>query len=163
MVAPPRVWIGNAQASKSDTFFKEAHIGAVLNMTANEAHHFKNRNIEYMRIPVHDSLGRRDTHLMYTYFPVICEFIYKNAVLEKKDVLVHCHLGQQRSAAAVAAYLIKYYKLSPMQAMAHLRKHKADVFAHGESVNFAASLNKWYKKLQTGSGAELTAPNDKSI
>ena len=144
----PRIWIGGSESSKSTGFFKEAEIGAVLNMTPKEANHFCYKDIEYLRIPVYDSTERRDVKVMYAYLPVICEFLYKNTVLDQKNVLVHCHMGQQRSATAVAAYLIKYYKMTPHGAMQHLLKYKSDVFAKGQIANFASSLNKWYKFLQ---------------
>ena len=144
----PNVWIGDKKASESSKFFSNANIQSVLNMTPTIDNVFRqNDGIEYLRIPVYDSVGKRDVNKMYAYFPVICEFIFKNTVIEKKNILVHCAAGKQRSATAVAAYLVKYYRMTPYEAMQYLLKHKPNVFHYGDSVNFAKSLNKWYEKI----------------
>jgi protein-tyrosine phosphatase len=144
----PNILLGDNRASSSPVFFKKAKINAVLNMTPNIPHTFcHSEDIEYLRIPVYDSVGKRDVNKMYQYFPMITEFIYKNSVMEDKNILVHCALGRQRSCAAIAAYLMRFYKMTPVQAMDFILKRKPDAFHWGESVNFARSLNKWYYKL----------------
>ncbi|KAL4635947.1 dual specificity protein phosphatase 12-like [Arapaima gigas] len=42
-------------------------------------------------------------------------------------VLVHCHVGQSRSAAIVTAFLMKYHKVGTTEAYAKLRQIKPDV------------------------------------
>ena len=142
------IWIGDATASASETFFKKYDVKGVLNCTPALPDHFRgDPDIEYMRIPVHDSLSRRDIKQLFDYFPVICEFIHKIVVIKKQTLLIHCRLARQRSAASVAAYLIKNHGLNPNEAMTYLLKKKPDVFCFGRSVNFAAALNKWYHKI----------------
>lgn len=143
----PNIWIGDESASTSVKFFKQANITAVLNMTHDLENVFHGE-AEYMRIPVYDSEQKRDVSHMYSYVPAMTEFIYKNAVLEKKNVLVHCLQGKQRSAAAVAVYMIKYYKMTPTQVIDFLLDKKKDVFHHGKSVNFSPVINKWYRKME---------------
>jgi len=88
-----RVYLGNHQAAKDRDFFKSKKIKAVLNCTKekdisnNFAHH---KEIEYMRIPVDDSLKDKDIELMHQYMPCIVEFIHKHAVIGKNNILVHC-------------------------------------------------------------------------
>lgn len=144
----PHVYLGDARASLNDRFFNRAGIGAVLNMTANIPNTFKDKDsVEYLRIPVHDSAQKRDVGKMYQYLPVVTEYIYKTTVIEGKNILVHCALGRQRSCAAIAAYLIKFYKMTPIEAMDYIISKKPDSFHWGRSVNFAKSLNRWYYKL----------------
>lgn len=143
----PNIWIGDEHASSSEKFFKDENITAVLNMTPNLPNCF-HEQVEYLRIPVFDSLEKRDVLQMYSYFPVITEFIYKNTVLEKRNILVHCLQGKQRSATAVAAYMIKFYKNTPSEAFNYLTEKKMDVFHFGKSVNFAQVINKWYRKME---------------
>ncbi len=144
----PNIYLGDNRAAKSKTFFDQAKITGVLNMTPTIPNGFCNFDkIEYMRIPVYDSHGKRDVNQMYQYFSVVTEFIYKIAVMEKRNILIHCALGRQRSCAAVAAYLMKYYNMTPMDAMDFILSKKPDAFHWGESANFAKSLNRWYYKL----------------
>ena len=150
----PSVWIGDENAAANKAFFVNHNVHAVLNCTPSLPNHFCSAgDVEYMRIPVHDTLARRDIKQLYDFFPVICEFIHKITVLQKQVILVNCRLARQRSAASVAAYLIKYHKLTPHEAMSYLLQRKPDVFCFGKSVNFAAALNRWYHKVKAERGA----------
>jgi len=144
----PNIYLGDNRASQSKTFFEKAEVTGVLNMTPNISNAFSEfDNIEYLRIPVYDSHGKRDVNKMYQYFPIVTEFMYKVTVMENRNMLVHCALGRQRSCAAIAAYLIKFYNMTPVDAMEFILKRKPDAFHWGESANFAKSLNRWYYKL----------------
>jgi len=144
----PNIYLGDHRAANNGSFFEKTNVTSVLNMTPNIPNAFcADENIEYLRIPVYDSHGKRDVNRMYQYFPVVTEFMYKTSVMENKGVLVHCALGRQRSCAAIAAYLIKFYKMTPMQAMDYIMNRKPDAFHWGKSANFAKSLNRWYYKL----------------
>lgn len=86
-----RIYLGNFQAAKDKDFFNTKNIKAVLNCTKDLPNHFAhNRDIEYMRIPVDDSLKERDFELMYQYMPCIVEFIHKHANLQGRNILIHC-------------------------------------------------------------------------
>ena len=144
----PNIFLGDTRAAKSTVFFQKADITSVLNMTPNIPNTFcSNSNVEYLRIPVYDTHGKRDLNKMYQYFPVVTEFMYKTSVMENKKLLVHCALGRQRSCAAIAAYLIKFYKMTPIEAMNFIMSKKIDSFHWGKSANFAKALNRWYYKL----------------
>lgn len=144
----PNIYLGDARSASSETFFAKAKIQSVLNMTANIPNTFcKDEKIEYLRIPVFDSREKRDVGKMYQYFPIITEYMYKISVIERKNLLVHCALGRQRSVAAIAAYMIKFYKMTPIEAMNFILSRKPDSFHWGKSANFAKALNRWYYKL----------------
>lgn len=153
----PNIWLGDGRAAQSRNFFRKADITAVLNMTPSVPNTFcAEPNIEYMRIPVYDSFEKRDPALMSSYLPVITEFIYKVAVIEKKNIFIGCHLGRQRSCAALAAYLMRFYNKTPFEAMEYILKKKPDAFHYGASVNFAKSINNYYEKLNRASAEKKT-------
>lgn len=144
----PNIYLGDNRASMNQKFFEKTEITGVLNMTPNMPNFFcQFENIEYFRISVHDSHAKRDINLMYQYFPAITEYMYKLAVIEQRNILVHCALGRQRSCAAIAAYLIKFYKMTPFESMEFIIQRKPDAFHWGKSANFAKALNHWYYKI----------------
>jgi len=88
----PRLYLGNKQAAKSATFMKEHNIKAVLNCSKERdiSNYFKDSNIEYMRVPVDDSLKKKDFDLMYQLIPAIVEFIHMHVDILKENTFVHC-------------------------------------------------------------------------
>ena len=143
-----KIYLGNFQAAKDREFFKTKNIKAVLNCTKELPNQFaNNREIEYMRIPVDDSLKEKDYELMYQYFPVIVEFIHKHVVLQKHNILVHCVAGKQRSMISVAAFLVAKHKMTPHEACKFLLTKRPEGFHYGKSLNFDQALTRYYKKL----------------
>jgi protein-tyrosine phosphatase len=144
-----KLYLGNYQAAKDPEFFKEKKIKAVLNCTKDIPNHFAcKKDIEYMRIPVDDSLRETDFKKMYEFFPVIVEFIHKHIVLQKHNILIHCYAGRQRSAISVAAYLVSKMGMTPADACKYIMDKRKEAFHFGLSLNFEDSLNKYYKDLQ---------------
>lgn len=142
-----RVYLGNFQSAKDKTFFKDKKIKAVLNCSKDIPNHFvSNKNIEYMRIPVDDSLKEKDFDLMFEFMPCIVQFIHKHAVIQKNNILVHCWAGRQRSAISVAVYLVDKYGLTPHQACKLVLDKRPEAFHFGKSLNFDQALNKYYRK-----------------
>jgi hypothetical protein len=58
-----------------------------------------------------------------------------------KDVVVHCFAGQQRSAAVVAAYIMRQTGWTPDQTVEYIKTKKPDAFLGG--VHFMDSLVKF--------------------
>lgn len=58
-----------------------------------------------------------------------------------KDVVVHCFAGQQRSAAVVAAYIMRQTAWTPEQTVEFIKSKKPDAFLGG--VHFMESLVKF--------------------
>ena len=141
----PKLYIGNMYTARNKFFMEEKNIGAVLNMTPDVPNFFSSphSHIEYARCNVKDSQAREDSENMYKYFPFIVNFIHKNLVLDQKNVLVHCHAGIQRSASAVAAYLMKTLKCTPDTAVKFIVSKRKIAFKEGTAVNFRDSLW-WY-------------------
>jgi len=143
-----RIFLGNFQAAKDKTFFKDNKIRAVLNCTRDIPNHFAHqRDIEYMRIPVEDSLKEKDYELMFKYMPCIVQFIHKHVVLQKNNILIHCWAGRQRSAISVAVYLVSQFNMTPHDACKMIMDKRPEAFHFGRSLNFDQALNKYYATL----------------
>lgn len=146
-----KLYLGNFQAAKDKDFFKDKKIKAVLNCSKDVdiPNHFAHiKDIEYMRIPVDDSLKEKDFDLMLQYFPVIVEFINKHANIQKNNILIHCWAGRQRSAISVAAYLVAKHNMTPHDACKMILDKRPEAFHYGQSLNFDQALNKYYKEIQ---------------
>lgn len=135
-------------AAKDEKFFKNNKIKAVVNCTSDVKNHFKCKDdIEYMRLPVEDSLNMKDLKKMYNYYLPAIMFIYKNHVLENKNVFVHCWQGIQRSASVVAVYLMVFHNMTKDDAYDTILDNRYQAFHKGESFNFDWSINKFQKKF----------------
>ena len=140
------IYLGNFQAAKDRDFFKDKKIKAVLNCSKDIPNHFAhNKEIEYMRIPVEDSLKQKDYDLMYEFMPSIVEFIHKHNNIQKQNILIHCWAGRQRSAISVSAFLVSKYGMSPQDACKMVLNKRPEAFHFGKSLNFDQALNKFYK------------------
>lgn len=146
-----RIYLGNIQAAKDKDFFKDKKIKAVLNCTKDIPNYFKcqkDPEIEYMRIPIDDSLKEIDFQKAYEFMPAAVEFIYKHAVLQKENVFVHCFAGRQRSHAMIVAFLMKKLNMSPKKASLFVMEKRPEVMHYGLSYNFEDSVLKYYKDIQ---------------
>jgi predicted protein tyrosine phosphatase len=145
----PGLYIGNMNSAKNKHFFINKRIKAVVNLTPSVSNYFAHpsSDVEYLRINVNDSLQQNDIKKMFYYFPAIVEFVQKNLVLDGKSVLVHCHAGVQRSAAAVTAYLMRYHKLPLSKAMSKVRQNRPMTFNYGRSINFKHALVTYHAQL----------------
>ena len=144
-----KIYLGNYQAAKDSTFFKEHKIKAVLNCSKDIPNHFQSqKDIEYMRIHVDDSLKEVDFKKMYEFLPSMVEFIYKHAILQKHPVFIHCHAGRQRSCCAIAAYLISKYGMTTGEACRFISDKRIEAFHFQKSLNFDQALDLYYKDIQ---------------
>jgi protein-tyrosine phosphatase len=143
-----RIYLGNIQASKDKDFFHKKKIRAVLNCTKDIPNTFRSdESVEYMRIPIDDSLKEVDFEKALKFMPAAIEFIHKHVVLQKENVLIHCYAGRQRSAIMVAAYLVGKLGMSPKQACKYILEKRPEAFHFGLSLNFETSLEKYAKTI----------------
>ena len=103
----PRLWLGNYKAALDIDFLSKNKINLVINCTPNIPFLSNSniRGIETFRIPVYDSLLEKDIILMEQYFKIIIPLLLRKYTIEKKNILIHCHAGKQRSAIVTAALL----------------------------------------------------------
>lgn len=91
-----------------------------------------------IRIPVYDMDDPRDQESMLSYWTDTDLFeVIMNHQMQGHDILVHCQMGRQRSAATIAAYLMKGGE-SLDGAIARIRSKKREAFF--PSVTFMKSL-----------------------
>ena len=104
----PNLWLGNLASAYDRGFLNNYKIKHILTIYEAFDNKYKYKDINYMNIPI------RDKHMcgqnMTEFFDTTSAFIYQ-ALKKKEGILVHCKKGHHRSAAAVAAFLIKYYGL----------------------------------------------------
>lgn len=77
---------------------------------------------------------------MLGFFPKVTQLI-RRKLREGDEVIVHCWAGQQRSAAVVAAYLMKYAGMTKDHAMRFIKRRKSDAFSWG--ATFDPALEAW--------------------
>ena len=142
-----RIFIGTSSGAENKTFFKRNKIKAVLNCTTDIKNYFCDDNVEYARIPIEDSLLAKDINLFYRYLPFIAEFIHKHADIEKHNIFIHCWAGQQRSTAALVAYMMKYKHRSIAYSKKFIMSRRPEAFHHGNHINFEKALAKYEKDL----------------
>jgi len=97
-----------------------------------------------MRIAVDDNQSPTSMREMYHALPGATDAIHA-CICEGQDVVVHCHAGQQRSPAVVAAYLVRHHGFTLEDAVRHVRAKKPDAFFW--EVNFKAALE-WFAMMQ---------------
>jgi protein-tyrosine phosphatase len=144
-----KLYLGNKIASKDKSFMKEKKIKAVLNCskTRDIPNYFRDSDIEYMRVPVDDSLKKKDFDDMYKLLPSIVEFIHKHVDVLKQPTFVHCYAGRQRSVCAIVCYLMAKHNMTPEQACKTVLGKRKEAFHYGLSVNFDQTIYKFYNDL----------------
>lgn len=115
-------------------------IGGILNVTPDVP---ARTDVETIRIPVEDSLRMEEQTRMLAYFPIATAFVHKIRELDKKNIIVHCIQGKQRSATVIVAYLIKYYKLPLEKAVQIVIRKHPDAFNGGRNIHFIHALKCW--------------------
>ena len=90
------------------------------------------------RLPVNDDRQPESIRIMQRYLPKILDDIDSKRIAGI-NVLVHCRAGQQRSAAVIAAYLMKTTHMTPDEAVSYVKSRKPDAFFTG--VNFYEALS----------------------
>lgn len=162
----PRLWLGNYKAALNLDFISTNNINYIVNCTPdtpfiNNIYNIPNVNyIETFRIPVYDSLLEKDILLMEQYFKIIIPLLLRKYTIEKKNILIHCHVGKQRSAIVVAALLkvlLDYNYINIDQIPNTKNKYKQfnyiynymllkrpKVFSYGLRINFEKSFKRYF-------------------
>lgn len=139
----PGLWLGNRYAALDPKWHAEKKIKAVFNCTK-DIPFLPNIQRRY-RIPVDDSLEPEEIRNMELW---AYEIVYKmtNEYQTGQPILVHCAAGMQRSAAAIALFLIATRNMTPDQAIQFIQSRRAIAFTPG--VNFNEALEGFYKSFQ---------------
>lgn len=166
----PNIWLGNYKSALDIDFLKQNNINFIVNCTPNMPFYYEIytppetdnlHKIETYRIPVNDSLLERDFILMEKYFKIVIPLLVKKYTKEKRNILIHCHAGKQRSAIVVAALLKVLLELDYIQIKEipknitqgeqfdHICKflltRRNQVFTYGFRTNFEPTYKRFFK------------------
>jgi hypothetical protein len=130
----PNLFIGNFRALKNANTF-----AFIVNCTDDIP--FPKSCTNCLRISIKDGPSECDRMLILMKRFDILDKI-RGYVKNKEPVLVHCYAGIQRSCAVVACYLMKYYNISPLTAIDHIKMKRPYAFDGG--VNFQQALYTFY-------------------
>lgn len=144
------LYIGNQESAVDPEFIRKKRITAIINCTPSLPNKFKKAGvIKYVRIPVDDSLKNTDINQMTAYLPFVVQSLRELHHNQRRNVLVHCHAGMQRSAIVVAAYLVQFYGLTPSQATRFIVKKRPIAFMNLRAPpNFEKSLQVFFKNMK---------------
>ncbi|KAF9006557.1 protein-tyrosine phosphatase-like protein [Cyathus striatus] len=107
-VIPNRLFLGNIDAARSTRSLQERRITHILSVCTDAIPaELPESGITHMRIPVEDV----DYADLLIHLPAACHFI-DTALRQGGVVLVHCVQGISRSAAVVAAYIMRTQRIN---------------------------------------------------
>ena len=138
----PHLWLGDLDAALDSN----RDYALIVNVTVAEAF-IKGKKAKRIRLPVNDDPSESsDLHRFLLKTSVLQDI--HDAIVNDKDVLVHCQLGMQRSPAVVACYLITYLEdMTPKTAIDFIRAQRAIAFPGGS--RFQDAIEATYRdKLQ---------------
>ena len=136
----PNLWLGNSIIAKNKNFFETNHIVVSINCTKDTIENERSKKM--LKLSVSDSLEKEDIIKMYNLLDKTCDYIYKH-LKTYNGIIVFCYAGKQRSATVIAAYLIKYGKMSLIEAIQTIRTKRQIAFTPG--INFQEALVKFEK------------------
>ena len=168
-----QIWLGNMKAALDPKFIKDNNISVIINCSVDipfifdviDPAEYGISKIETYRIPVYDSLLEHDIYIMEQYLHKVLPFLLKKLLKEKKNILVHCAAGRQRSGCVVAALLfvlidnnlmkfeneqiggseeIKDKNKLMKRIIKYIIKRRPQAFSYGLRVNFKSSLERFF-------------------
>ncbi len=130
------LFLGNSRSLEYSKF------DMIINCTKeNEIFFPSHYNPLCIRISIKDEPSEYNKLLTILNETNILEDIHKT-IKNRKSVLVHCSMGQQRSCAVVACYLMKYYNLTPQESISFIKSKRPIAFFG--SVNFLQAIEEFY-------------------
>ena len=156
------LWVGNFTSALNVEFLTKNNINIIINLTKTDPFITENLPFVEKKIRIHvDDDGYFDsglenykemTHSMQLYIPSLAEQLrYK-----RKNILVHCHAGKQRSNAfsvALLIYLDRKYDIIPsiifkkedaeiqiQKMINYVQSKRPQSFTYGYNVRFMKSL-----------------------
>lgn len=137
----PGLWLGSAAAAQDREFLEREKIRAVFNFTKdlgfNESIPVKHR------IPVDDNLHPEEIRNLELWAPDFTQKMLNE--LQRGPILVHCYAGVQRSAAAVAMFLVRWFGIDAATAMEFV--HIKRPVAFRPSANFKTAIVGYERQL----------------
>lgn len=139
----PGLWLGNRVAALDQEFLKANKIHAVFNFSKDIPFQESVPTGKF-RIPVDDNLQPEEIRNLELWSS---EFVPRiMGEWNKGPVLLHCHAGMQRSAAAAAMTVMYFTHAEPSTAMAYV-KHKRPI-AFTPAANFRDAIRGYHRYLE---------------
>jgi protein-tyrosine phosphatase len=140
----PRLWLGNAKSSMDPQFIQQQKIQVVFNCTKN--HPFSHLIPTQYRVPVDDNLQEEEIRNMDLWASEIAyRILYEYQ--QGKTILVHCAAGMQRSAAAIAFFLICYRRIHATDAMEYIQARRPIAFR--PKANFGRAIESFDQRFHS--------------
>lgn len=137
----PNLYLGGSQQMTSTCDVKDNDL--IINCTRDITY---KTTANFIRIEVEDDCSKKAIDTMKKSFVSVVKQI-ENVLSRGHKVFVHCKMGQQRSCAVIAAYLMKTRCLTVDQVIKLVKTKKKDAFFW--QANFKDSLQWWFEFLQS--------------
>lgn len=133
----PHLFLGDA----NDAIHASIDVKLVVNCTKHIP--FYSPETQQIRIDVEDDGNEVDLIKGYWTDSLFADIV--NHIMQEHDVLIHCQMGRQRSAATVVAFLMHTLRWPLVKAIEHVKSKKRDAFF--PEVNFMKALEEYAIKL----------------
>ena len=140
----PRLWLGNAKASMDADWITQQGITVVFNCTKDRP--FSPLIPNKYRVPVDDNLQEVEIRNMELWAAEIAYRILRE-YQQGRVILVHCAAGMQRSAAAVAFFLIVYLRQHASDVMRFIKERRPIAFHPG--ANFGRAIQTFDERFHS--------------
>lgn len=168
-----QLFLGDYTSALDPLFLSNNNISVIVNCTPDlnfiddiltplELNKYGIYKLEKLRIPVFDSLLEHDLNLMTSYLDYSLKFLIKKIINQKKNILIHCFAGKQRSFALTLSLLYTLIQNDIMifsgvylpEKTSHtilmkniikfIQKKRPCVATYGLRINFKKSLNNYF-------------------
>lgn len=135
----PNLYLGNIKAANNIEFLKKNNICAIINCTENDnfSDYFKDKS--KFRLSIKDSKDNDNMNKFKNDIIDSIDFI-EESLNNNKPVFVHCYWGLMRSATVIAAYLIKKYNISKLDAINIVKEQRpmalSSIYNFNEILDF---------------------------
>ena len=131
-----RLYVGSARAlSEAEKY--DLVVNCTVNVPASEKY------MKTIRVPVEDLPEENNAFLFHMEIRGVLEAMHECLQEPKHYVLVHCNAGRQRSCRLIACYLIRYHRMTAVEAALHIKNKHREAFFGG--MNFSEMINKFYE------------------
>lgn len=133
----PHLFLGDA----NDAIHLSCNTKLVINCTKHLP--FYSPDTRQIRISVEDD--GNEIHEIEKYWTRDLFNTIVDQIMQEHDVLIHCQMGRQRSAATIAAFITWSLKWPMEKTIEHIKNKKRDAFF--PEVNFINALDSFAKRI----------------
>jgi dual specificity phosphatase 12 len=158
------LWLGSKTDAYDEDFIVKKNITNILNCTKTVSFppfYETMRGLKYYRLPIDDQpdnyKNEREQQQMYSKLNMITDYIH-TALSSEQSILVHCYAGKQRSAAVIAAYMMKYGKIGMHISIDYIKAKKPTCFS--PMINFEYALQQFETDLKHGNSNSNSSNNN---